>query len=96
MVEITKRTLLMEYLLMIVGSTIVGLSFNIFLLPARIAAGGVTVISTLLYELYQFSPAVVQWTFNIPIFIVGLCTAGKRFQFKINRWNSFCAAGDMA
>lgn len=82
MVEITKRTLLMEYLLMIVGSTIVGLSFNIFLLPARIAAGGVTGISTLLYELYQFSPAVVQWTFNIPIFIVGLVLLGKDFSLK--------------
>lgn len=60
----------------------VGLSYNIFLLPARLAAGGVSGISTILYELYQYNPAYVQWIINIPVFIAGFLLLGKEFSLK--------------
>ncbi|WP_205407254.1 YitT family protein [Sporosarcina sp. PTS2304] len=65
-----------------IGSIFVGLAFNIFFLPARLAAGGVSGISTILYELYQFEPAFVQWCINIPIFFLGLALLGKDFSLK--------------
>ncbi|MGM0904432.1 MAG: YitT family protein [Bacillota bacterium] len=65
-----------------IGSSLVGLAYNIFLLPSRLAAGGVSGISTILYELYQFNPAYVQWIINIPLFIAGLFLLGKDFSFK--------------
>ncbi|WP_051088676.1 YitT family protein [Siminovitchia fordii] len=71
-----------EYLYIILGAALVGLSYNIFLLPARLAAGGVSGISTILYELYQYNPAYVQWLINIPVFIVGFLVLGKDFSFK--------------
>lgn len=64
----------------IVGATLVGLAYNIFLLPAKIAAGGLSGVSTILYELYEWSPAYTQVVMNIPIFIVGWITLGKEFS----------------
>lgn len=78
----SKKIVFKEYMFMIIGSTLVGLAFNIFLLPARLAAGGVSGISTILFELYQWNPAYVQWIFNIPIFIIGLMTLGLHFSLK--------------
>lgn len=64
------------------GAALVGLAFNMFLLPARLAAGGVSGISTILYELFQFNPAYVQWMINIPLFILGILVVGKDFSWK--------------
>lgn len=47
------------YSLIIFGTFFVGLGFNIFLLPALLAAGGVSGISTILYSLYGWNPAFV-------------------------------------
>lgn len=81
-VQSPGKRLTMEYISIIFGSVLVGLAFNIFFLPARLAAGGVSGISTILYELYGFTPAFVQWLFNIPIFILGVLLLGKDFSFK--------------
>ncbi|CAM3162249.1 YitT family protein [Filibacter tadaridae] len=77
-----KKTIIFEYIQVLVGAAIVGLAFNIFLLPARLAAGGISGISTILYELFQFNPAYVQWIINIPLLILGVLIAGKEFSYK--------------
>ncbi|MDQ0214474.1 uncharacterized membrane-anchored protein YitT (DUF2179 family) [Oikeobacillus pervagus] len=82
MTKHTAKAKLIEYFYIVFGSTLVGLSYNIFLLPARLAAGGVSGISTILYDLYKFNPAYVQWLLNIPIFIVGFVLLGKDFSLK--------------
>ena len=71
-----------DYLLILIGSALVGLSYNLFLLPARLAAGGVSGISTITYELYGFNPAYVQWLLNIPLFVLAVILAGKDFSMK--------------
>lgn len=71
-----------EYIQILIGATIVGLSFTIFLLPSRIAAGGISGISTILYELFQWNPAYVQWIINIPLFVAGMIFAGKEFSAR--------------
>ncbi|QUW23515.1 YitT family protein [Sporosarcina sp. Marseille-Q4063] len=77
-----KKSLAFEYIQIIVGAALVGLAFNIFLLPARLAAGGVSGISTILYEVFQFNPAYVQWLINIPLLIVGIVFIGREFSVK--------------
>lgn len=73
---------LFQYSQVILGATLVALAYNIFLLPAKLAAGGLSGISTLLYEVYGFSPAFVQFVVNIPIFIIGWLTLGRDFSGK--------------
>jgi uncharacterized membrane-anchored protein YitT (DUF2179 family) len=72
----------LEYLFVLVGSGIVAVAFNVFLLPNRIASGGVSGISTILDALVGWEPAYVQWAFNIPLFIAGLIFLGRQFGAK--------------
>src|SRR5699024_3192582 len=71
-----------ELLFVLIGATLVGLSYNTFLLPAKLAAGGLSGVSTILYEMYSWSPALTQVIMNIPIFIIGWVTLGKEFSGK--------------
>lgn len=77
-----KQSVAIEYIQIIIGATLVGLAYNIFYLPARLAAGGVSGISTILYELFQFTPAYVQWAINIPLLAVGVIFLGREFGLK--------------
>ncbi|MGD6854759.1 YitT family protein [Bacillus infantis] len=72
----------LEYLFVLVGSGIVAVAFNVFLLPNRIASGGVSGISTILDALVGWEPAYVQWAFNIPLFLAGLIFLGRQFGAK--------------
>lgn len=82
MSALLKKSVFFDYVQIIIGATFVGLAFNIFLLPSRIAAGGISGVSTILYELFNYNPAVVQWIINIPLIVLGLVLAGKEFSVK--------------
>ncbi|MBS4219470.1 YitT family protein [Bacillus sp. FJAT-49711] len=71
-----------EYVQIMFGATLVGLSYNMFLLPSKLAAGGVSGISTLLFEVFRWNPALVQISINLPLFIIGLLILGKDFSAK--------------
>jgi uncharacterized membrane-anchored protein YitT (DUF2179 family) len=71
-----------EYVYILLGSAIIALAFNVFLLPNNIASGGVSGISTILKATLDFEPAFVQWSFNIPLFIAGVLLLGKQFGIK--------------
>ncbi|MGE6258151.1 YitT family protein [Heyndrickxia sporothermodurans] len=77
-----KNSVVREYILVIVGATLVGLAYNMFLLPSKLAAGGISGVSTIINELYGFPPAYVQFLINIPLFIIGWITMGKDFSGK--------------
>lgn len=82
MKRLTQNKSVMEYIYIIFGATLVGLSYNIFFLPAKLAAGGISGVSTILFEIYAISPALVQLVINIPIFFIGWFALGKDFSFK--------------
>ncbi|WHX99968.1 YitT family protein [Neobacillus sp. DY30] len=72
----------LEYINVLVGSAVIALAFNVFLLPNQIASGGVSGISTILLSVFGWEPAYVQWAFNIPLFIAGVILLGKQFGVK--------------
>lgn len=67
---------------LLIGSAIVAISFNMFMVPNGIASGGVSGISILVQRAAGITPAVTQWAINIPLFIAGLWLLGKRFGAK--------------
>src|SRR5699024_7921281 len=69
-----------QYMQVIVDATLVGLSYNMFLLPAKLAAGGISGVSTILFELYQLSPEYTQFIINVLIFIIGWFVLGMDFS----------------
>ena len=81
-IQYAKFQLLQEYFYVLIGAGIVGITFNVFLLPNKIASGGVSGISTILYTIIQWEPAYVQWALNIPLFIAGVILLGKQFGAK--------------
>lgn len=82
MMRTFKKSIAFEYIQIIIGASLVGLAYNIFYLPARLAAGGVSGISTILFELFQYNPAYVQWIINIPLLIIGVIFIGREFSAK--------------
>lgn len=77
----TKDTIL-EYIFVIVGAAVIAFGFNVFLFPNQVASGGVSGISTILYGLFGWNAGLVQYAFNIPLFIAGVIILGKKFGVK--------------
>lgn len=80
--KVSVKTTIMEYVFVIVGAAIIALGFNVFLFPNQIASGGVSGISTILYGMFGWNAGLVQYAFNIPLFIAGVLVLGKRFGIK--------------
>lgn len=74
--------LIKEYLLLLVGSLIIALAFNLFLNPNGIASGGVSGLSTVIEYQFGIEAAYTQWALNIPLFIAGLIILGRHFGLK--------------
>ncbi|MFL0583621.1 YitT family protein [Solibacillus silvestris] len=72
----------MEYVFVIVGAAIIAFGFNVFLFPNQVASGGVSGISTILYGMFGWNAGIVQYAFNIPLFIAGVLVLGKKFGIK--------------
>lgn len=70
-----------EYLWIILGSVITGFAINIFLVPHKIAPGGVTGIATVIFYLSgEILPVgTIMLLLNIPLFIFGMKFIGRRF-----------------
>lgn len=75
-------SVILEYTSVLLGSAIIAIAFNVFLLPNEIASGGVSGISTILKGVFDWKPAFVQWAFNIPLFIAGVLLLGRHFGIK--------------
>ncbi|NOU95099.1 DUF2179 domain-containing protein [Paenibacillus sp. LMG 31456] len=71
-----------EYLLLLLGSLIIAISFNMFLNPNEIASGGITGISIIIRQVLGIEPAITQWALNIPLFLLGLRVLGGKFGAK--------------
>jgi len=69
----------LEYIYIIIGAAIIAIGFNVFLLPNEVASGGVSGISTILKGVFNWNPGIVQYAFNIPLFITGVIFLGKQF-----------------
>lgn len=72
----------MEYVFVIVGAAVIAFGFNVFLFPNQVASGGVSGISTILHGMFGWNAGIVQYAFNIPLFIAGVLVLGKKFGIK--------------
>lgn len=79
-----KKTGLRPYLMIGVGCVVMTLAMNIFLIPFKLAPGGVSGLATVLF--YVINGAVPVGTlmlfFNIPLFLTGYKSRGKGFLLK--------------
>ncbi|MEX1308289.1 MAG: YitT family protein, partial [Eubacteriales bacterium] len=77
----TKRVI-REYALILAGVFLASFGMDAFLIPNKIAAGGVSGIATILYYLFGFPVGISMLVINIPLFAVGGRVVGKSFFVK--------------
>ncbi|MFW5981979.1 MAG: YitT family protein [Halanaerobiaceae bacterium] len=73
-----KRTLL-DYLGITIGSAIASLSLSVFLVPNKIAAGGLSGLSTIIFYMTGLPVGTMTLLLNIPVFLAGLKVLGFSF-----------------
>jgi len=71
-----------EYIIMNIGLIVLALGIDLFLIPSKIAAGGVSGLATIAYHLWKFPPGIFMILCNIPLFIVGIKFFGKGYGVK--------------
>lgn len=78
------RKILIDYCWIIAGSVITAAAINVFMVPYKIAPGGVSGIATVLYYLSRerFPVGITMLVMNIPLFIAGLGFIGHKFALK--------------
>ena len=72
-----------DYSMIIIGTMIAGASYAWFFVPNNIAPGGVTGVATVLnYLIGKPAVGVLSLLLNIPLFLLGYKSSGKRFVFR--------------
>ena len=71
-----------DYALMTLGVAVSVCGLNLFLVPNKIAAGGISGIATIFYHLFNFNLGLTIAVLNIPLFIFGYARMGKTFAIR--------------
>ncbi len=79
-----KRSTYSDYILIVLGTLVTGLAFNLFLIPHKIAPGGLSGIGTVVYYVTKgrVPVGVTMLVLNVPLFVVGIKELGREFGFK--------------
>lgn len=80
--HVTVKDMIIEYLFVIIGAAVIAFGFSVFLFPNQVASGGVSGISTILHGMFGWNAGLVQYAFNVPLFIAGVIFLGKKFGLK--------------
>lgn len=74
--------ILRDYAQIIVGAVITALGLNLFLIPNRIAAGGVSGLATVIHFLFGIPVGVMMLVFNVPLFVLSTRALGPHFGVR--------------
>lgn len=74
-----KKIVWRDYLGITIGAVITAVSLNMFLIPNKVAAGGVSGLATVLHHLLAWPVGLIMLAFNIPLFIAGIKIMGARY-----------------
>lgn len=74
-----KKIVWLDYLGIAVGAIITAVGLNMFLIPNKVAAGGVSGLATVLHYLLGWPVGIIMLAFNIPLFLVGIKVMGARY-----------------
>ncbi len=70
---------LRQYLGIALGSLVTAVGLNMFLIPNKVAAGGVSGLATVLHYVLGFPVGVTMLALNIPLFLLSVKVLGTRF-----------------
>lgn len=70
------------FLIIAAGCSITALGISVFLVPNRIAAGGVTGLATVIYSWTGWPVGLVSLALNVPLFLIGFRLIGNAFGLR--------------
>lgn len=73
------KAVLRQYAGITLGTLITALGLNLFLIPNKIAAGGVSGLATIVYFVAGWPVGLTILAINIPLFLLGLKVLGARY-----------------
>ncbi len=88
-----KIKLIFDYMVLIFGATLVGVSVGSVLLPSKLSTGGFTGIATILHYVMKLPASVVLPALNIPIFLLVWKVIGFKYGFRSLVGMIFCSLG---
>lgn len=71
-----------EYIGITIGILIISLALNVFLIPNRLAAGGISGLSTVLHYRFGFSVGATMAILNVVLFAIGTKINGWKYGMK--------------
>ncbi len=77
-----KAKVIREYLGVLLGVLITAAGLDMFLIPNKIAAGGVSGVATIVYYLVEFPVGLTMLAINIPLFIFSIKEMGLGFGIR--------------
>ncbi len=72
------RIIAIDFMGILIGSVILAIGLNMFMVPNMLAPGGISGLAVVLYYLIKFPVGVTIIILNIPLFIVGYLVLGPR------------------
>ena len=90
-----KKNGIKSYLTIGLGCFIITISMNFFLIPYKLAPGGVSGLSTVLYYVFNGNIPVgtLMLILNIPLFIIAYKSKGRKF-FPVFVWCGYLFIND--
>ena len=77
------RALAWDYLVLAIGTLLLSAAYALFLVPARISAGGVTGLAVVLHYLFGLPTGLLVFVLNVPLLVAGyLYLGGLRFTVR--------------
>ncbi len=74
-----KRHILRNTIGITLGAIVFGIAYSWFLIPFKIAPGGVGGLSQIFYHIFSIPAGVSMLAMNIPLFVIGVFLLGKQF-----------------
>ena len=71
-----------KFLLMLTGTLLMALGLDFFLIPNKIAAGGVSGLATIFEYLFKIRASYSVVLLNIPILLIAFFKVGRRYVFR--------------
>lgn len=73
------KKIILSFILTIIGTAIMAISIDLFLLPNQISTGGFSGIGTIAYYLFNIPIGTTVLILNIPLFILAFIRNGRKF-----------------
>lgn len=80
--KILEKEKILNTIYIILGSGILAVSLNMFLLPNKVSTGGANGIATIIYYFFNIPVTISILIINIPLFIISIKVLGIRFMIR--------------